>query len=85
MLGTILIVVLVLLVLGSIPSWGYSRGLHREETIAGRSTGKSLEEAVADLVDEHAAILSEQRRTRIRELILRDTIGLGPLEELIAG
>ncbi|HEX9309933.1 MAG TPA: DUF3309 family protein [Gemmatimonadaceae bacterium] len=26
MLGTILIVVLVLLVLGSIPSWGYSRG-----------------------------------------------------------
>ena len=26
MLGTILIVVLVLLVLGSLPSWGYSRG-----------------------------------------------------------
>jgi pilus assembly protein CpaF len=37
-----------------------------------------------DLVDEHAAVLSEPRRARIRELILRDTVGLGPLEQLLA-
>ena len=39
---------------------------------------------MAELVDEHAAVLSERRRARIRELILRDTVGLGPLEELLA-
>jgi pilus assembly protein CpaF len=39
---------------------------------------------VRELVDEAAAVLSEARREQIAELILRDTVGLGPLEELLA-
>jgi len=39
---------------------------------------------VRELVDEAAAILSEARREQIVDLILRDTVGLGPLEELLA-
>jgi pilus assembly protein CpaF len=56
--------------------------LRRAEAIAGRPGG-NLEHAVAALVDDHAAVLSEQRRALVRELILRDTVGLGPLEELL--
>jgi pilus assembly protein CpaF len=56
----------------------------RAEAIAGRSGGEDLERAVADLVDGHAAVLSGPRRDRIRDLILRDTVGLGPLEELLS-
>jgi len=56
----------------------------RAEAAAGRPSGDGLEAAVAELVDDHAATLSEDRREQIRELILRDTIGLGPLEELLA-
>ncbi len=56
--------------------------LRRAEAIAGRPGG-DLEHAVAALVDEHAAVLSEPRRALVRELILRDTVGLGPLEELL--
>ena len=55
----------------------------RAEAAAGGARG-DLEGAVAELVDEHAAVLSERRRARIRELILRDTVGLGPLEQLLA-
>ena len=36
-----------------------------------------------ELVDEAAAILSPDRREQLVELILRDTVGLGPLEELL--
>jgi pilus assembly protein CpaF len=36
------------------------------------------------LVDEAAAILSDARRDQLVGLILRDTVGLGPLEELLA-
>jgi pilus assembly protein CpaF len=56
----------------------------RADAAAGRASGEGLESAVADLVAEHAAALSEPRRDQIRELILRDTVGLGPLEELLA-
>ncbi len=56
----------------------------RAEAAAGKVRGDDLEGAVAELVDEHAAVLSEPRRARIRELILRDTVGLGPLEQLLA-
>ena len=56
----------------------------RAEAAAGCPSGDGLEAAVAELVDDHAATLSEDRREQIRELILRDTIGLGPLEELLA-
>src|SRR4051812_20970573 len=56
----------------------------RAEAAAGRPSGSELEAAVAELVDDHAATLSPERRQHVRELILRDTIGLGPLEELLA-
>jgi pilus assembly protein CpaF len=56
----------------------------RAEAAAGRAGGADLEGAVAQMVDEHAAVLSERRRARIRELILRDTVGLGPLEQVLA-
>jgi pilus assembly protein CpaF len=46
--------------------------------------GGDLESAVAELVEREAAILSGERRAALRELILRDAIGLGPLEELLA-
>jgi pilus assembly protein CpaF len=55
----------------------------RAEAAAGH-VGKDLETAVAELVDDHAAVLSESRRALIRELILRETVGLGPLEELLS-
>ena len=56
----------------------------RAEAAAGRAGGADLEGSVAQMVDEHAAVLSERRRARIRELILRDTVGLGPLEQVLA-
>ncbi len=56
----------------------------RAEAAAGRRTGEELEAAVAELVDEVAAPLSDERREQVRGLILRDTVGLGPLEELLA-
>jgi pilus assembly protein CpaF len=43
-----------------------------------------LPEAVRDLVDEDATILEPPTRERLRELILREAVGLGPLEELLA-
>jgi pilus assembly protein CpaF len=56
----------------------------RAEAAAGRPMENDLEAAVADLVDDVAAPLSPDRRGRIREFILRETVGLGPLEELFA-
>jgi pilus assembly protein CpaF len=56
----------------------------RAEAAAGRPSDEELESAVADLVEGHAAALSAERREQVRELILRDTVGLGPLEELLA-
>ncbi|MDX6638196.1 MAG: pilus assembly protein CpaF [Solirubrobacterales bacterium] len=55
----------------------------RAQAAAGSSEG-DLAGAVAELVEREAAILSEERRGQLRELILRDVIGLGPLEELLA-
>jgi pilus assembly protein CpaF len=55
----------------------------RGDAVAGR-VGDDLEYAVDELVRDHAAVLSESRRLQVRELILRDTVGLGPLEELLA-
>jgi pilus assembly protein CpaF len=43
-----------------------------------------LPEAVGDLVDGDAAILEAPTRAHLRELILREAVGLGPLEELLA-
>jgi pilus assembly protein CpaF len=43
-----------------------------------------LGDAVARLVDSEAAILVAPTRERLRELILREATGLGPLEDLLA-
>src|SRR5213592_778033 len=56
----------------------------RSDAAAGRERDGDLESAVRELVDRDAAVLSEARRARLRELVLRDTVGLGPLEELLA-
>lgn len=56
----------------------------RAEAAAGRSGGDDLPAAIEGLVARDAAILSAGRRSQIAELILRDTVGLGPLEELLA-
>jgi pilus assembly protein CpaF len=56
----------------------------RAEAASGRSAGDDLTDAVEGLVEADAAVLSPPLRAEIRELILRDTVGLGPLEELLA-
>jgi pilus assembly protein CpaF len=56
----------------------------RAEAAAGRLPEASLAEAVEELVDAEAAVLSPERRADLRELILRETVGLGPLETLLA-
>jgi pilus assembly protein CpaF len=63
------------------------RGLvdrRRAEAAAGRAKREPLERAVHELVEREAAVLSPARREQVAELILRDTVGLGPLEELLA-
>src|SRR5262249_29822384 len=45
--------------------------------------GDELADAVSEIVAEDAAVLSHARRSELEDLILRDTIGLGPLEELL--
>ncbi len=42
-----------------------------------------LRDAVARLVDFDAAVLEPATRDRLRELILREAVGLGPLEDLL--
>ena len=54
----------------------------RSDAAAGRPAGE-LETGVRELVDREAAVLSAPRRERLAELVLRDTVGLGPLEELL--
>ena len=56
----------------------------RAEAAAGREPDGDLSAAVRRLVDEQAAVLSDRSRAAIADLILRDTVGLGPLEELLA-
>ena len=55
----------------------------RADAAAGHGAGQALPAAVAELVDSEAALLPAARRAEVRDLILRDTIGLGPLEELL--
>ena len=55
----------------------------RAEAASGGELGP-LPKVVGDLVDEDAAILEPTTRSRLCELILREAVGLGPLEELLA-
>lgn len=54
----------------------------RSEAAAGHRD-QELKPALRRLVDREAAVLSEPRREHLVELVLRDTVGLGPLEELL--
>ena len=56
----------------------------RAEAASGAAPLGPLPEAVRDLVDEDAAVLEPSTRDRLGELILREAVGLGPLEELLA-
>jgi pilus assembly protein CpaF len=56
----------------------------RAEAAAGRSPGVELEDEVRALVDEEAALLGVADRAELVARIVRDTVGLGPLEDLLA-
>jgi len=56
----------------------------RAEAAAGRPPTSELADAVRLLVDERAALLSSADRAEVAARIMRDTVGLGPLEDLLA-
>ncbi|MGH2982441.1 MAG: CpaF family protein [Solirubrobacterales bacterium] len=56
----------------------------RADAAAGRRPEDDLPSAVDELVGHEAAILPLHEREEIVARILRDTVGLGPLEELLA-
>ena len=56
----------------------------RRAEASGGATPPPLAEAVTALVAEEAAVLEPATRARLVELILREAVGLGPLEELLA-
>jgi pilus assembly protein CpaF len=56
----------------------------RAEATAGRRSDEALADSVRVLVDEHAAILPAAERERVAARVIRDSVGLGPLEVLLA-
>jgi pilus assembly protein CpaF len=56
----------------------------RVEAAAGRSSALELPAEVRALVEEGAALLGDGDRAALESRIVRDTIGLGPLEDLLA-
>jgi pilus assembly protein CpaF len=56
----------------------------REEVAAGVSSPADLRDSVRLLVEEQAAVLPRADRDEVVERIIRDSIGLGPLEVLLA-
>jgi pilus assembly protein CpaF len=56
----------------------------RTEAAAGRAPVAELPDEVRDLVAEEAALLGDQDRAAVEARIVRDTVGLGPLEDLLA-
>jgi pilus assembly protein CpaF len=56
----------------------------RADAAAGRKVEGDFAEAVRALVDEHAAILPASEREQVAERVVRDSVGLGPLEALLA-
>ena len=56
----------------------------RAEAAAGHADGRPIAEAIRSLVEERAAVLEPATRERLVELILREAVGLGPLEEVLA-
>ena len=56
----------------------------RAAVARGEDGGGELREAVRDLVDEEAVLLGDGDREEIVTRIVRDSVGLGPLEVLLA-
>ncbi len=56
----------------------------RTEAAAGKDPAEDLEQAVRRLVDEQAVLLSHRDREQLATRIVRDSVGLGPLEVLLA-
>jgi pilus assembly protein CpaF len=56
----------------------------RAGAAAGRADPRPIAEAIRELVAEEAAVLEPATRERVAELILREAVGLGPLEEVLA-
>ena len=56
----------------------------RAEAARGTAGDGDIEASVRALVAEHAAILAEGEREEMVERIVRDSVGLGPLEVLLA-
>ncbi|MGB7587521.1 MAG: CpaF family protein [Solirubrobacterales bacterium] len=57
---------------------------HRARAAAGRQPSGDLSGEVRDLIAEEAGLLVEDDRDAVALRILRDTVGLGPLEDLLA-
>jgi pilus assembly protein CpaF len=55
----------------------------RAEAAAGRVPDGDLRDAARELVEAEAAQLAPALRDRVTELIVREAVGLGPLEELL--
>jgi pilus assembly protein CpaF len=56
----------------------------RTEAAAGRAPAAELPVEVRRLVEEEAALLGAEDRVAVEARIVRDTVGLGPLEDLLA-
>jgi pilus assembly protein CpaF len=56
----------------------------RAAAATGDSRAEPIESSVRALVDEHAAVLPLAAREEVAERIVRDSVGLGPLEVLLA-
>ncbi len=56
----------------------------RTEAAAGRAATVELADEVRTLVDEEAALLGTADRAALVARIVRDTVGLGPLEDLLS-
>jgi pilus assembly protein CpaF len=56
----------------------------RVAAAAGAVSGQGLAETAQEVVDEHAAVLPPEEREKLVERIVRDSVGLGPLEVLLA-
>jgi pilus assembly protein CpaF len=55
----------------------------RALAVAGAEEVPALPEAIAELVAADVALLSDEVRAEVADRVLRETVGLGPLEELL--
>jgi pilus assembly protein CpaF len=56
----------------------------RAEAVGGGVAVPGVEASIRTLVEEHAAILPAAEREEVIERVVRDSVGLGPLEALLA-